>query len=414
MPILNAFLSVWDTAMLSVPLDPTHDSSGVDAWNAWMAPAKFIVNSFSVKEVSTLDFDTSVAKGAPTGSMWSVGDTVWQVDFSIPFLVWDPLYFSRNGISHTSFQSPAFANMPVVGGYAYPTKGFILAAKRYLLGSERINRPLWDEHWVNSISTKPDFLVQRVSIEVSDNRSMLSVSLLSTTDPRHYFNTLQTPMVVSPGPTRVARPWDFSIPSDIQVLGSPLTAYSHGYQSIPTRTATTSIPKNVSFVTEWSVNIESQITRFRSVGTPSGRPMFGVTSQQCSGRLKYLPLHVSSLWSTSIVDSGDLSSALPTGWRTDSQSMEMIQRYGGQLFVSGHPSYLVNGYRPVFPEIGLRYGSNPLLYYIISRDMLGPVGAATVGFEAAAGGTNAVVVDYKTLLGKDDAEAEFFNALTSS
>lgn len=414
MPIVNAFLSVRDTAMLSVPLDPTHDSSGVDAWNAWMAPATFIVDSFSVKEISPLDFDTSVAKGSPTGSMWSIGDSVWQVDFSIPFLVWDPLYFSTYGISHTSFQSPAFANMPVVGGYAYPTKGFILAAKRFLLGSEKFNRQLWSEHWVNSISTKPDFLVQKVSIEVSENRSMLSVSLLSTTDPRSYFNILQAPMAVSPGPMRVARPWDFSIPNDVQVLGSPLTRYVHGYQSIPYRSSSTALPMNISFVTEWSVNIESQVSRFKSVGTPSGRPMLGVTSQQCSGRLKYLPLHVDSASSALIVDSTDISSALPTGWRTDSQSMEMIQRYGGQLFVSGHPDYQTEGYRPVFPEIGLRYGSSPLSYYVISRDMLGPVGAATVGFETSSGGTNDVVIDYKTLMGKDDAEAEFFNALTGS
>jgi len=416
MPIVNAFSTIRDVARISVPMGPTLDAQNKPMRLTWPTAETFIVNSFSVKEVSTLDFDTSVAKGSPTGSMWSVGDTVWQLDFSIPFLLWEPSYFAYYGISYSAFQAPAFANLPVISGYAYPARQFVTAAKQFLLGSERSNRSLLTEHWARSLSSTPDFLVQRASIEISENTSMLSVSILSTTDPRIHFNIIQVPMAVSPGPLRVAKPWDFHIPDDIQVLGSPITNYYGGYSTnaIPTRYAMTGYPHNISLVLEWTLGIESQITRFRSAGTPSGRPMLGITSQQSTGRIKYLPLHIDNAASATIVNPNSPSESLPTGWRADSQSMQMIARYGGQLFVSGHPNYQTNGIRPVFPEIGLRYGANALSYYIVKREMFGPVGVASVGFEAAAGGTNAVVVDYKTLLGKDDAKAEFFNALTSS
>jgi hypothetical protein len=431
MPIINAFSTVQDMAYISVPTSPIHDSQGVDMRLIWPKDTKtFIVNSFSIKEISTLDFDTSVVKGSPTGSMWSIGDTVWKVDFSTPFLVWDPKYFADYGVSYS--QIPAFANMPVLSGCAYPARQFVTAAKQFLLGSERSNRGLWSEHWAGSMPSTPDFLVQKVSIEITDDRSMLSVSLLSTTDPRSYFDVMQIPMTVSPGPLRVAKPWDFHIPNDVQVLGSPITNYYGGYSTPPTRYAVTGYPHNISFVLEWSIGIESQITRFRSVGTPSGRPMLGITSQQSTGRIKYLPLHVSNAASATIVNQGYPSESLPTGWRTDSQSMEMIERYGGQLFVSGHPNYQQDGYRPVFPELRMKLNDVQLVnipgppprrmfvdvplqpYYIVTREMFGPVGAASVGFEAVAGGSNAVVVDYKTLLGETDAEAEFFTSLTGS
>lgn len=441
MPVVNAMVGVQDEARISVPDSILPDSRGVNRRVQWADARRFIVTRFSSKEIATVGFDETTIKGSPVGSMLTFGDSVWQIDLEIPFLVWDPNYFSAEGISIFEYgNAPHWANMPVQlkststpAYYADAVFRFFKAATSFMLGSEIANRGLWDEHWNNITPASPeiDVIVQRVGINVSEDRAILSVSLLSTTDPRSRFELVQEQMTVSPGPTRVAKPWDFEIPMNVDTLGSPLTVYSGGWNSTPIREQYSALPGSFSLVSSWSINVECQVTRFRSVGTPSARPMLGVSSQKCEGQLRYLPLYRTSMNGKeygSIVGPLD-HDRLPTGWRVDSQSMEYIQRFGGQLFVSGHPDYQTDGVRPVFPEMNLRYGVQttnydpndpsvivgytytPMNYKVVSRDMVGPIVVATAGVEASGDAMNVVSIDYKTILGVTDASQEFFNEI---
>jgi len=441
MPIVNAMVGVQNEARISVPDAILPDSRGVNRRIRWSDPERFIVTNFSSKEIATVSFDETVLKGSPVGSMLSFGDSVWQVDFSIPFLVWDPNYFADQGISMFEYgEAPHWANMPVQleptptpAYYADAVFRFFKAAATFLLGSEISNRGLWDEHWstITPASSEIDVIVQKIGIEVSDDRAVLTVSLLSTTDPRSRFELIQEDMTTSPGPTRVAKPWDFEIPRRVDTLGSPLTVYSGGWGVTPTRRQYSALPGSFSLVSSWSLSVECQVTRFRSIGTPTARPILGISSQKCEGRLSYLPLYRSTSGGKEYGSiAGPLSyDRLPTGWRVDSQSMEYIQRFGGQLFVSGHPDYQTDGIRPVFPEMDLRYGVQtthydpddhgrivgytytPMNYRVVSRDMVGPIVVATAGVEASGTGINTVSIDYKTILGVTDASQEFFDEI---
>ena len=396
MPVINAAYTTWNSAHLPIPSGP--DPTNL-VWS-WDNAYRFLVGNINIKQVSTLDFDTATNKGSPQGTIWTVGDRVWQVDVSIPFLIPPGDESQTPPLFPTSFTEPYCANIPVVSDVAYPLAWFLYAAITPIVG-----RPiypvgtelgLWDTHWaIQNPARQTDIFIRSLSVEVNESRSMLTMSLLCSDDPRAKFDIRQS--AVTNGFWRTAMPWDFVVPSGVEHLGAPNVAYEGGYGAV------TPIPHrieraagtNFGMVREWGFTIESQISQFKSVGTPSARPLLGVTSTTCRGTLKYIPLKVTELGMTLVGD----DDRVPVGWMVDTQALETITRSGGQLYLAGQPPY-TDPMQPLYLGMNLVKG-DPMgtTYTVLDKDILGPIGVAVASFDAAAGSENTVSIDFRTLLG---------------
>ena len=398
MPILNAVHTTFDSVYLPVP---TEDSPTSDVWK-WGDGYRFIVSNIGIKQVSTLDFDTEVIKGDPRGTVWSVGETVWQVDVSIPFLVPEAITTDDKKSFPTTFTEPCCANFPLPETTDLPITLFLAAILKPKTGAqtaENTSGGMWPTYWENTPSDL-DIIIQRLSVQITEGRSTLDLTLICTWDPRSKFKIKQVP-VASTSPIRTAAPFDFVIPYGSGYLGS-MVDYSGGYTSWPERGDFTG-SGNHGLVRQWGFTIQSNIQRFKSVGTPSSRPLLGVSGITCEGNLKYIPIVKVEGGSGTIVVNDNETDRIPVGWTVDRQTVQSVGRSGGQLYVAGQPPYSGNK-RPIYIGMGMRKGNETESYWVLHPDALGPIGVAAASFDAAAGSENTVSIDFKTLVGVTPTE----------
>jgi hypothetical protein len=395
MPILNAAYTVYDSVYLPVPTETDPSST---SWT-WGDSHRFIASNFNTKQIATFDFDTTTIKGDPRGTLWDVKDVVWQVDVSIPFLIPE---LTDDDMFPSSFSEPCCANLPLPDDVRSPLYRFLYAALRPKIGpstTEANDGGMWDTFWNDDI----DIIIQKLSVNVRDTRAMMDISLLCTTDPRSKFLVKQEDSVQASeiSPMRAATYYDFDIPYGSGYLGSNID-YSGGYGGVtPERSPYTAIG-NHGLVREWGFTVQSQVQRFKSAGTPSARPLLGISSTICEGRLGYIPITIDASGNGTIVNDDD---RLPVGWMVDQQALENISRAGGRLFVAGQPPYTGNT-RPIYLGMNMRKGNSSDTYSVISPDDLGPIGVAVASFEASAGSENVVNIDFKTLVGLSVSEFE--------
>lgn len=412
MPVINAAYTTYDSVYLPIPTEADPDSL---TWT-WGSPYRFLVASISTKQVATFDFDTTTLKGDPRGTIWSVGDAVWQVDVTIPFLVPEPT-FTTNRVGATTasfpttFTEPYCANLPVVSNGAFPLAWYVYAAMRSKLGPMTSSTGMWETFWkTTSPAREPDIIIQQLSVEVKEGRATLTLSLLCTEDPRSKFMIKQGVITNTSG-YRAAAPYDFMIPSGEKYLGS-LIAYEGGYgmNAISERKPWAS-GNNHGFVREWGFTIKSQVTRFKSVGTPSARPLLGVSATTCEGNLKYIPITQVGT-GAQIIDSSIDTDRLPIGWIVDRQVLDTVDRAGGQLYITGQPPY-TGTRQPIYLAMNMRKGDTigGATYTLIGQNDLGPIGVAVASFDASGGSENTVSIDFKTLVGVTEDE---FMTLTTA
>ena len=430
MPIINGFFSVWNLAYISVP-SPT---ANADNRVSWSTPRISVVKSLEFKQISLMDVANNISKGSPYGTVWKSEDTIWQTDISMPFLV------PAHGIDQSpaglveNQNLPLCANLPVEslsGGFPFSvaTSRFIWAALTSIWGHDTTKMSFRLRDWSGGF----DGLIQRCSMEIGEDGSFFTISILSSMDPRTYFYlTNQLPSQNTISTMRVARAWDFSIKSDIEVLGSPSTRYEPIIGDVPNRMVNLSstsdgLPAispsgstmmfNGRYVAIKSCNlsIESSIDRIPSAGVGSSRPIFSIRSIKSSGSIDLVPYVVWSDMSQKAISLTSIGGKPPEGWAVDSQSLEEISRYGGQFFVTGRPDYEGNA-KPLYFEVGMRNGLPPSpmepKFLLINRETLGPISLATISLRPNAGDMNILRLEFNTSPNVNRSDPNIFNRFT--
>ena len=329
MPIVNAAYSNWTKSMMSLP-QPTGDGGAVwlpDEGVYTGQPRAVVTSEFRIQRLVDLKLDTSVHKGQPWGHLWNVGDAVWQIDFNSPFLIY--------------LHSEDINLQPWSGLQVFDY--FLRQCVRVLPTSGANFQDLWE---------RKDFIVKSVSLKIDEDQATVAVSIITTIDPRPYFYQQGYANFEQWG-ARLCKPYDLKIPvlnmmagQTKNCIGGPMNIYEdRTAYSYPMRTPAHD-PDNelgtlafdyghISLVRSIEVNVQSEVTQFDSVGSPSSRPLLGVKSIKCDGSMDYVPLVRNSTGVTIV-------SSLPEGWIPDMQSLEYV-RNGGQLFVAGHPPYTPGG-----------------------------------------------------------------------
>jgi len=419
MPVINGFFSVWNLAYISVPTPMTSQDNRI----SWSSPSIAIVKSIEFKQVSTMSVADGVSKGSPYGHLWKTDDTSWQTDIAMPFLVpAHSMYVDPSG-QVTNGNLPLCANLPVEN-----ISGFLssVVSARFIW---RALASIWghDQSSFSSFRTRDwgggfDGVIQKCSISVDGESSMLNISIISSDDPRpHFYMTTVLPQYNTISTLRLARAWDFSIPSDIEVLGSPNARYVPVENDVPNRMVNASatldgLPMLAPYwgpsmtedgryvaVRSFNLNVESSIDRIPSVGIGSSKPIFVIRNTKCSGSVDVIPYVVWTNGNEKAISLSlpDISSPNkpPEGWVVDSQSLEEISRYGGQFFVTGRPDYKGNA-KPLYFEIGMRDGTPPVpsepKYIIVNREVLGPINVAVLSMRPNVGDTNVLHIEFNT------------------
>lgn len=224
MPIINAVHTTYDSVYLPVPVEASFQSS---TWS-WDTAHRFIVSNISVKQEVVLDNNQNIVKGDPRGTIWTVGDTVWNIDVSIPFLIpleeyqQSPIQsFSEDPLTEDVFvesifpdttQGPYCANLPVIDNKAFPIQQFlasIIQPKIGLSTGTTAEFGMWETFWGTS-NDNMDIITKELSVRINEEEASLDLKFICTKDPRDKLQikqdiTINTPM-------RSASFYDFSIP----------------------------------------------------------------------------------------------------------------------------------------------------------------------------------------------------------
>ena len=419
MPIINGFFSVWSLAHISVP----NTTASSDNRVSWSSPSIAIVKSIEFQQLAPMSTADGVNKGSPYGHLWKSEDTKWQTDIAMPFLVPAHSMYTDPAGQVTNPSLPMCANLPVEStgqGFlsSVVTTRFIWRALASMWGHNQTTRSLRTRDWSGGF----DGVIQRCSIMVDGESSVLNIKIISSNDPRPYFYLTTTlPQYNTISTMRMAKAWDFSIPSDIEVLGSPNARYVPVENDVPNRIVNPSAtldglpmvsPRGgptftadgrYTAVKSFSLDVESSIDIIPSVGVGSSRPIFAVKSIKCSGSVDMVPYVV---WTSGnekeislTVPNISSPNKPPEGWVVDSQSLEEISRYGGQFFVTGRPDYKGNA-KPLYFEIGMRDGRPPIpaepKYIIVNREVLGPINIARLSMKPNVEDTNLLHIEFNT------------------
>ena len=417
MPIINGFFSIWDLAYISFPIPP---AANADNRISWSAPFIAIVKNIEIKQVSPMSTADDVSKGSPFGHLWKSEDTIWQTDISLPFLV-PAHYYTDSPSGRVENQNlPLCANLPVenfgAGSVSVATSRFIWRALSSMWGHNTANTSFRMREWGGTF----DGVIQKCSIEGNDDGSSFNITILSTMDPRNnFYMTTALPITSEMIPLRVARSWDFSIPSDINILGSPSTRYIPALNDVPNRMTIASTMESGNYVAvkSFTLNVESSVDRIPSVGVGTSRPIFAIKNVKSSGTIDMIPYETWQTYGVSKIAMTFPGGKPPYGWTVDAQSLEEIGRYGGQFFVTGRPGYDGNA-QPLYFEIGMRNGLPPLpmdpKYLLINRETLGPINIAVMSLRPNVGGTNLLHLEFNTSPNVDTSNPNIFSAFDNA
>ena len=367
MPILNAATSVWLKGEIYNPF--TNISSYA------------IFSNFSSKQISDRNITTDVAYGSPYGKIWDVGHTHWQTDFTCPILLTQ---------QNTTIFPPQYKAIDIL----YGLLATMLSASGFKMGDAFTSNTLknkWDfQPFSETItSNNADYVIQKMSIDITDNDASFSTSILSTMDLRKYFNvttnTTNSPLV-DDKVYRIAKPFDIEIPSGY--IGSRLGFQQATEKQWPIQVADATAYS--SLLKELHLSLEAGTIQVPTIGMPTSRTFLGINSLKCSGNMKYIPLFFNG---NSVRFQDPAALFAPAGFSVDMQSIDYIvnsQRHGGKLQVS---LGMVN---PMF--VGLKI-KNSNAYIINGKDdstPLGPVSISTWGLETSGAALNTITVDFVT------------------
>lgn len=370
MPIINATNSIWLTGEIRLPISGS---------------TLAVFNNFSSKQISDRSAATDIAYGAPYAKIWDVGHTYWQTDFSCPLLVAQANYTPR---------SPYYEATQCIQELMQE----ILSVNGFKQGDSFTTNTLkdkWDFGLTETItSNNADYIIQKLSIDITETESSFSVSILSTMDIRPYFNVFSKDNLNSYSPFledtvyRTVAPFDIDIPTDC--IGAPFGFLQPTAKQWPIQTINSTAYS--SLLKEFHLTIESdEINKTPSIGIPSSRTFLGVNSVKCSGNIKYIPLFYPG--DGTIRFQSAIADFAPAGWVVDTQSIDNIAnttRHGGRLSISMD---MVN---PMFVQAIIRNRNN---YIINGKDLLtpiGPVSTSSWGLSTAAKQTNEISVDFVT------------------
>ena len=368
MPIINAASSIWLTGQVWLP------DKGI---------AYVPFSNFTCRQISDRNSATDITYGAPYEKIWDVGNTYWQIDFSCPIIV------PENGyIPSVPYYNP----MQHIDSYLK----YLLSISGFKGGdafSPYTLKDKWDFSKTELISSNNvDFIVSKFALNISENESTFSVSIISTTDLRDTFKvfskndlTLQTPFLDNTV-YRTVQPFDLEIPSGC--IGSKLGFQQATKKHWPVQSLDDTNYTN--FVREYSLSLEANTTQVPSIGIPSSRAFLGVTSVKSSGNIKYVPIYKTS---------GDIyfqepsSSFCPAGWVVDTQSVDYISntlRHGGRLYVS------LDTATPIYVKSKIKNWTEYLIDGTNSSTQLGPVSTSSWTMNISGGQFNSFEIDFVT------------------
>lgn len=367
MPIINAITPMWLKGQIYNPSEKTSNSA--------------VFSNFSSTQISDRSSVTDITYGSPYEKIWDIGHTYWQTNFTCPILLVEkykiinsPYYnatslinvFLKKMISPTGFNS----------GDNFET-GTLKNKWDFYPHSETIE------------SNNADYIIQKISIDISENDSSFSVSILSTMDIRRYFNItsniIEKPLIDF-NVYRLASPYDIEILSNC--IGSPF-----GFQQITEKQwpiQTNDLQKYSSLLKEFHLTLESNIIKTATIGMPTSRTFLGINSLKCSGNIKYVPLYFVGE-NVSFQENGAIFS--PAGWTVDLQNIDYISnctRHGGKFNVSMDLSNQI--------YVGLKI-KNRNEYIVDGRNIntpLGPVSTSSWGINMTPGQINDISVEFTT------------------
>jgi hypothetical protein len=428
MPILNAAFSTWDEARICIPTPPDLTSPNpVPIWDFNSNLQSVLVSDFSVKQVSTMSVAPDVAKGSVYGSLWDIGDTMWEVSFTTPMLV------SQDADDITDDASfPWCASLPVSspadadGQVSTMLWNFINTCTRPNYPAMAFPTDFFRSHWGTDGSF--DGVVRNVTINVTEGDASMSVSIISTVDPRSFFHVMSNANIADMTYAwRTIKPWDLEAPgvdgiSPYACIGCPMNyqqtsvPVAGGGQGgdVPTRlynpsddewgTADDGMGGGMGLLREWSLRVDTDVQNFRSVGTGTSRPFLAIRSVRCEGSISYIPLvRTTDANQNDVIrftpDLPEGSFLSPSGWMVDAQALDGVERYGGQLYVSGQPPYSGTNQDPLWPGLMARRGTPDGAFWLVDPKGLGPIMVAEAGLTSKGGSTNAIKVNFKTSVG---------------
>ena len=429
MPIANSAFSNWMQSMLCVPVAVGDGTIWISDSTYAYNPTSVITADFRIERRVDMSNDTSVRKGQPWAHVWNVGDAIWQIDFTSPFLIYLP---DADG----DISSTPKSGLQIVDEFikqwvrVLPTKDNTGAYMGPLFDQTTRNnfQDLWEQ---------VDALIKSVKITIDEDQATLTVSIWCTMDPRPYFYQTGSANLEIWG-ARVCKPYDLKIPVmgmyagatknciggpmviDEGVAGTPPSRPDVTGVSYPRRTANydstteigtgSGISGHVSLVRKFELELEADMETFQSIGMPSSRPLLGVKNLTCHGSIEYTPLvNRTVLDENTGEDLGEYITVmeyLPEGWIPDMQSLEYV-RGGGQLYVAGHPPYTDGGgYDPLWvglvldgvsTGVGGETQSTPIPLF--DGDLLGPVMVASYSSSTLGGAPLGIKVDFQTNVG---------------
>ncbi len=367
MPIINAVNSTWLTGK---------------AWLPNLGNSYAVFNNFSSKQISDRNSTSDLPYGVPYEKIWDVGHTYWQTNFSCPLLVTE---------QYSSPSMPYFNSIQFIDSFLkeiFRVNGF----KQGDAFTDNTLKDKWDFN-SNEIITSPnvDYIIKSFSIDITESDSSFSISILSTTDIRDYFNLFTaansniTPLLPNKV-YRLVKPFDVFMPSGC--IGAPLGFIHNSSRHWPIQT--TEMNQYSSLLREFHLSIETNTTQTATIGMPTSRPFLGTNSIKCTGSIKYIPLFFDN---NSITFQKSGSTFSPAGFSVDMQAIDYISnsiRNGGKLYVS------ISTYPTMYVQAKVR-GSNSYIFDGTNTNTpIGPVSISSWGLDTSGGAVNTISADFVT------------------
>lgn len=350
MPIKFAAYSIWQKGKISIPSDE----------QSWSILYDCPIENFSSVQNSNWDAATDIVNGSALNRIWNIGHTTWNVEITIPLIV-DNYGQTMNTVTFMN----AFLNRAL-----YP---------------HRVEGNAFGSDLKYKIENDIDFLIKNISINIGET-SNFKVTLLCTTDPRNYFYT-QTGTITNTQ-NRVYRtisPYDIYAPSGY--LGSRMGFAQISQNTIPLRVSDET--SYTSFVRKMSLNIDSDIQIFPSIGEATSRPFLGISSVSSRGNMEYVPIYKNGI--TERFDPSN-STFSPAGWSVDFQAMDYIinsTRHGGKLYIGGESQNF-------FLKLIKRYDNSTIIDAESITTPIGPISSSSWGIHTGEGQINSITVDFVT------------------
>lgn len=369
MPIINAANSIWLTGEVYLP------TTGINTYA--------VFNNFSSKQISDRSAATDIVYGSPYEKIWDVGHTYWQTEFSCPLLIPQVGY---------NPSAPYYNSIQIIADFLQEMLR-PLGFKQGDTFSSNTFKNKWDFTQTENItSSNADYIIQKISIDITDTDASFSVSIISTMDIRAYFKVFSKNNPGAQNPFldsvvyRTVMPWDINIPDGN--IGSPLGFIQSSVRQWPIQTVSST--NYTSLLREFHITLESTTIQTPSIGIPTSRTFIGVNSIKSSGNIKYIPLYISGATKSFQLPGAGFS---PAGIEVDMASIDYISnttRHGGKLQVS------MDMVSPMYVQALIR---NRNVYIVNGKNAvtpLGPVSIASWGLNTRGGQTNEISVDFVT------------------